>query len=268
MKKCISIVLFISILSIIFTGCSSKTNENVLKIGATPVPHAQILNYIKDDLKKEGIELKIIEFIDYVKPNLALADGEIDANFFQHAPYMEDFADKHNIDIVSLGNIHVEPLGLYSNKIKSIDELKDGAVIAIPNDASNGGRALILLQENDIIKLSEDAGLLATEKDIIYNPKKLIFKALESAQLPRVLQDVDGAVINGNYALEANLVPTRDAVILEGANSPYSNIITVRKGDENNETLKKLLSLLQSKKMKKFIEENYNGGVVQLFNKS
>ncbi|MDN5303838.1 MAG: D-methionine transport system substrate-binding protein [Fusobacteriaceae bacterium] len=266
-KQNIFIIVLILILSTTtFAGLfKKKVNENELKVGATPVPHAEILEFIKDDLAKEGIKLKIVEFTDYVTPNLALNDREIDANFFQHVPYMDKFAKERNLKLVSVGTIHVEPMGLFSKKIKNISELKNGATIAIPNDPSNGGRALILLQNKGLIKLKDNAGLNATEFDIVENPKKLKFKALEAAQLPRILQDVDAAVINGNYALESDLNPAKDALLIEGADSPYANIVTVVSGNENNEKIKKLIKVLQSEKVRKFIEEKYDGAVVPAF---
>ncbi len=180
------------------TSDTTPTTElQVLKVGATPVPHAELLNLVKDDLKAQGIDLQIIEFTDYVKPNLSLNDGEIDANFFQHVPYQDSFNKDHGTEIVSVATVHVEPMGLYSNKYKSLEELPEGAQIAIPSDAVNGGRALILLANNGLITLSEGAGLEATEKDIAKNPKKFKFTAVEAAQLPRVLADVDACIING-----------------------------------------------------------------------
>ncbi|WP_026895410.1 MetQ/NlpA family ABC transporter substrate-binding protein [Clostridiisalibacter paucivorans] len=273
MKKIISLLLVLTLLgSITLAGCGNNNSngdtskeDNVITIGASPVPHEEILNAIKADLETQGIELKIIQFTDYVKPNMALADGEIDANFFQHEPYMNKFKEEKGVDITSLGKVHIEPLGLYSNSASSIEELKDGASIAIPNDPTNGGRALILLQNNGLIKLKEGIGLEATELDIAENPKNFVFKPLEAAQLPRVLDDVDAAVINGNYALEAGLVPTEDAILIEGADSPYANIIAIRSGEENSEKLQALLKALHSDKVKEFIEENYNGGVVPTF---
>lgn len=261
----------------LFTGCTSQPNEPtqsnnsngaelaVLKVGASPVPHAELLNLVKDDLKAEGIDLQIIEFTDYVKPNLALNDGEIDANFFQHVPYQDNFNKEHGTNIVSVGTVHVEPLGLYSKKVTKIEDLKDGAQIAIPSDAVNGGRSLILLASKGLITLKDDAGLEATEKDIVQNPKNFKFTAVEAAQLPRVLEDVDAAIINGNYALEAGINPAKDAILLEGKDSPYANILSVKAGNEANENVLKLLNALQSEKVKKYIEENYNGGVVPAF---
>lgn len=249
-----------------FLGFGKKKNDSkVIKIGATPVPHSEILEIVKDDVEALGYKLEIVEFTDYVTPNLALSSGEIDANFFQHAPYMEKFAKDRKIKLVSAGNIHVEPFGLYSKKYKNIDEFPEKAVIAIPNDPSNGGRALLLLEEKGLIKLDPNAGLNATELDVISNPKNFKFKALEAAQLPRVLDDVDGALINGNYALESGLNPIKDSILIEGANSPYANIITVMKENLDSEKTKIILQVLQSEKVKNFILEKYNGGVVPAF---
>lgn len=264
MKRIITNGLLIIAAAVFIFGCSKK-DDSKLKVGATPVPHAEILKLIKDDLKKDGVELEIVEFTDYVTPNIALNDKQIDANFFQHLPYLESFIRERNMQLASLAGIHVEPLGLYSEKISSFDKLPDGAVIAIPNDPTNEGRALLLLQANGLIKLDEKAGLEGTPVNIIENPKKLKFRELEAAQLPRVLNDVDAAVINGNYAIEAKLNPIEDALILEGAESPYVNIIAIRKGTENDDKLQKLVKALQSEKVKEFILNNYNGGVVPVF---
>ncbi len=279
MKKLLNLglaaTLIISLVAL--TGCqnaktSTATSETapttelqVLKVGATPVPHAELLNLIKDDLKAEGIDLQIIEFTDYIKPNLSLNDSEIDANFFQHVPYQDSFNKDHGTEIVSVGTVHVEPLGLYSKKYKSVEELPEGSQIAIPSDAVNGGRALILLASKGLIKLSETAGLEATEKDIVENPNNFKFIAVEAAQLPRVLEDVDASIINGNYALEANINPPKDSILLEGADSPYANILSVKKGNESDERILKLLKVLQSEKVKDYIDSHYNGGVVAAF---
>ena len=271
MKRKNIVLLLVSILvgGILLSGCQGndevESSIKVLKVGATPVPHAEILEIVKDDLKEQNIKLEVIEFTDYIKPNLALSDGEIDANFFQHVPYMTSFAQERKIDIASLGKVHVEPMALYSKNITDIKNLEDGSVIAIPNDPTNGGRALLLLQENDLITLDEKVGLEATEKDVVTNPKNLVFKPLEAAQLPRVLQDVDGAVINGNYAIEAGFNPSEDSLLIEDENSPYANIITIRSGEENDPNLKALLDALQSEEVKSFIEGNYEGGVIPVF---
>lgn len=266
MKKLLK-VLLISVLSLsIFTACSKDSGDKItIKIGASPDPHAKILELIKDDLKEEGIELEIQEFTDYVVPNIALAEKELDANFFQHEPYLIDFAEKEGLDLVSLGNTHVEPMALYSNSIKTLDDLKDGSKIGIPNDTVNGARALILLEANGLIKVDSDAGLNATERDVVDNPKNLKFVPLEAALLPPALKDVDAAVINGNYAIEAGLNPVKDGIIVEGEKSPYANIIAVRKGEEGEEKFKKLLKAIQSEKVKKFIEEEFDGAFVPAF---
>lgn len=244
---------------------SIVTFGETLKIGATPVPHVELLNVVKDDLKEKGIELEIIELTDYVTPNLLLDSKELDANFFQHKPYLDTFSKEKGLNLVSAGNIHVEPLGVFSKKITKIEDLKKGGVVAIPNDPTNGGRALILLHNNGIIKLKDPTNLLATEFDIIENKNKLKFKSLDAAQIPRALKDVDLAVINGNYALESGLNPLTDALLIEGKESPYANIIAVRAGEEDREDIKLLVSELQGEKVRKYIEENYKGGVVPAF---
>lgn len=266
MKKFTLVTLIIILVSTSLVGCSkSENSDNLIRMGVSPRPHRELIEFIEEDLKEEGIELKIIEFDDYIKPNLALAEKELDANFFQHEPYMNNFKEEKNIEIISIGGVHIEPMGLYSTKFETIDELEDGSEIAFPNDPTNGGRALLLLEKYGLIKLDSNAGILATENDIIENPKKLKFTALEAAYLPRVLNEVDGAIINGNYALEASLVPTEDSLILEEKDSPYANIIAIRTGEEKEDKYIKLMKVLQSEKVKKFIEENYGGGVIPAF---
>lgn len=273
------LITVLVILTLALTGCGSKSDSNAtatteksdatekvtLKIGATPVPHTEILEFIKPELEAQGIELEIVEFTDYVTPNLALNDGELDANFFQHVPYMDSFAAEHKIELASAGTVHVEPLGLYSHSVTSIDDLKKGATIAIPNDPTNEGRALLLLQANGLIKLKDAANLEATEADIVENKLELVFKPIDAAQLPRTLDDVDAAVINTNYALEAELNPSEDALIIEGAESPYANIITVRPADLENKSIQALVKALQSESVKNFINEKYKGAVVPAF---
>jgi D-methionine transport system substrate-binding protein len=277
-KKFLTTLLLLSLLTIFIAGCGTKqgptsdkqtqnqgVSKTTIKVGATPVPHAQILNVVKPLLEKEGITLEIVEFTDYVQPNLKLAEKELDANYFQHIPYLEDFSKEHNLDLTYIAKVHIEPMGIYSQKIKNLSELKEGATIAIPNDATNGGRALLLLQSAGVIKLKPDAGIKATVNDIAENPKKIKISELEAATLPRVLSDVDAAVINTNYALEAGLIPTKDALFIESANSPYVNVLVVRKGDESRPELKKLAEALNSPEVKKFIEETYKGAVVPAF---
>lgn len=277
MKRILILILTLSLILALSAGCSKPASEQpavqeqeqqkqvTLKVGATPVPHAEILNFVSPILEKENIKLEVVDFQDYVQPNTALADKELDANFFQHQPYLDNFNKERNLDLVSIGSVHVEPLGLYSKSIKSISELKDGSTIAIPNDATNAARALLLLQSNGIIKLKEGAGIEATEKDIAENPKNLKIQPVEAAQLPRVLEDVEAAVINTNFALPAGLNPTKDALVIEGKDSPYANIVVVRKGDENRAELQKLMEVLTSEEVKKFIEEKYNGSIVPAF---
>jgi D-methionine transport system substrate-binding protein len=266
MKKHLITILVIAFVSILFINCFGPISAATeLKVGASPTPHVPILETIKPQLAKEGITLKIIEFQDYVQPNLALDEGELDANFFQHIPYLEQFNKDRRLDLTYIAKVHIEPIGVYSKKIKSLNDLKDKAIVAIPNDPTNGGRALMLLQQAKLIELRKGAGLSATELDIVKNPKKLQFKALEAAQLPRVLPDVDIAVINTNYALTINLVPTRDALFIEGSESPYANILAVRAKDKDNPALLKLAKALNSKTVKDFILKEYKGSIVPAF---
>jgi D-methionine transport system substrate-binding protein len=225
-----------------------------------------MLNLVKDDLAAQGIALNVIEFTDYVTPNEALESGQIDANFFQHVPYMDSFNKERGFHLVNAGGIHVEPLAVYSKKVASLQDLKQGATIAIPNDPTNEGRALLLLQSAGLIKLSADAGLEATPLNVAENPLNLKFREIEAASLPRVLADVDAAVINGNYAIPAGLIATRDGLFVEGADSPYVNIITVKSGNENDPRIQALVKALQSDEVKQFVAERYpNGEVVLVF---
>jgi D-methionine transport system substrate-binding protein len=239
----------------------SGSAAGTLVVGATANPHAILLNLVKPDLAAQGIDLRVIEFADYVVPNTALIAGELDANFFQHIPYLESNAE-WSAALANAFGVHVEPFGLYSNKIKNISDLGAGSTIAIPNDPSNGGRALLLLQANGLITLNSGAGITATPLDIESNPKNLRFRELEAAQLPRALGDVDAAAINGNYALEAGLNPSRDSLIIEGAQSPYVNIVVVRKGFENDSRIQALRAALRSQKVKDYITANYSDGSV------
>jgi len=239
--------------------------QQTLKVGATPVPHVQILEQVKDDLAAKGIKLEIVELSDYVTPNLALADKQLDANFFQHLPYLQSFASERKLELESVVAVHVEPLGLYSKKYKSVDALPSKATIAIPNDPTNEGRALIFLASKGLIKLSPNAGLKATPKDIVENKKGFKFKELEAAQLPRTLQDVAASIINGNFALQAGLNPVKDSLLLEGGESPYANILVVRKGESKDPRIVALAQALTSQKVKDFILKTYNGGVVPAF---
>jgi len=240
--------------------------KTTLKVGATPVPHAEILEIVKPLLAQQNIDLQIVEFSDYVQPNLALNDKELDANFFQHEPYLDNFVSEHKeVKLKNAGGIHIEPMGIYSKKIKQLDALPDGASIAIPNDPTNGGRSLLLLEKAGLLKLKDGAGVKATVQDIASNPKNLKFQEVEAAQVPRTLDDVDAAVINTNFAIQVNLVPTKDALFMEDKTSPYVNIVAVREGDEKRPEIEALLKALKSKEVKDFIESKYKGAIVPAF---
>ena len=236
-----------------------------LSVAATAVPHAEILEFVKPTLAKEGVELNIKVFTDYVQPNVQVAEKRLDANFFQHQPYLDEFNKSRGTELVSVAGVHVEPFGAYSSKHKSLNELPQGANVVIPNDATNGGRALLLLQKAGVITLKPEAGILATPKDIVENPKAIKVRELEAATLPRVLTQVDLALINTNYALEAKLNPTKDALAIEGSDSPYVNILVARADNKDNAALQKLAKALNSAEVKAFIAEKYQGAVVPAF---
>lgn len=263
--------------ALVFAGCGSDKTANAggsdkkevtLTVGASPTPHAEILEQVKPILAKKGINLKIVEFTDYVKPNIALNDKELDANFFQHVPYMEKFAKEHNENLAAVAKVHVEPMGVYSKTIKDKDlktAVANDAKVAVPNDPTNEGRALLLLQKAGLITLKDPNNLSSTPADITSNPKNLQFVELDAAQLPRSLDDVALAVINTNYALEAKLNPLKDALVIEDKNSPYANVLTIRAGDENRPEIKELVAALNSPEIKKFIEDKYQGAIVPAF---
>ncbi|MFG3052882.1 MetQ/NlpA family ABC transporter substrate-binding protein [Kitasatospora sp. NPDC048239] len=250
------------------SGSSGSSDPNApLTVVASPTPHGQILKFVKDNLaEKAGLKLTIKEVTDYVTPNTAVQDGSADANYFQHVPYLEDFNKKHGTQIVSVEPVHLEPLGVYSKKIKAIGDLKDGSTVGLPNDATNEGRALKLLADNNLITLKAGVGTAATPSDITGNPKNLKWKELEAAQLPRSIDDLDAAVINGNYALDAGLKPAGDSLLLEKAEgNPYANILAVKQGKENDPRVKKLAELLHSAEVKKYIDDTFKGSVIPAF---
>ncbi|MCH3960206.1 MAG: MetQ/NlpA family ABC transporter substrate-binding protein [Selenomonas sp.] len=281
MKKVFALITTLLVASLALAGCggtnqssssgSSAVAQNAsgmktLKVGATAVPHAEILEVVKPLLEKDGIKLEIVEFNDYVQPNLALNDKELDANFFQHEPYLKNFMEEHKeVKLKNAFGVHIEPMGIYSKKVKDLKELKDGASIAIPNDPTNGGRSLLLLQKAGLLKLKDGVNEKATVQDITENPHNFKFQEVEAAQVPRTLDDVDAAVINTNYAMQVNLVPTKDALFMEDNTSPYVNILAVRDGDENRPEIQALIKALQSKEVKDFINEKYKGAVVPAF---
>ena len=223
------------------------------------------IRFVEPQLKEQGVTLKIVEFSDYVQPNLALAEKELDANFFQHKPYLDEFAKEHKLSLESLAAVHLEPMGVYSKSLKNVADTPEGAKVAIPNDPTNGGRALKVLESAGLIKLRPEAGILATKQDIVDNPKKLEVLEIEAAQLPRSLDDVALAVINSNYALGANLNPKTDAIAIEAKDSPYANIVAIRQGDASREDLQKLKAALNSEALKKFIDEKYQGAILAAF---
>ena len=252
------------------TDDTAQTGETVtLKVGATPAPHQEILEQVVDNLAEQGITLEIVPYTDYNTPNTAVEEGENDANYFQHITYMENFNAEQGTHLVSAGAIHYEPMGIYAGKSTSLDEIPDGAVIAVPNDATNEGRALLLLQDLGLLTLNEDAGLEATPNDIADNPHTLQFQEMDAAMLPQTIEEVDFSIINSNYALDAGLNPTTDALASEDTQSDaaqaYANVIAVKEGNENNEAIKALVAALQSDEIREFIETTYNGSVVPMF---
>ena len=285
MKKLIAIVLTL-VLALSFAACAQpeaapaetaalETTESAapselvkVKVGASVTPHAEILNAVKDELKAAGYDLEVVEFTDYVLPNTALEQGDLDANYFQHTPYLENFNEEKGTHLVSVGKIHYEPFGIYAGKTSDLSAIPEGGSIAIPNDGTNEARALLLLEAQGLIKLKEGITFTATVLDIAENPKNLSIKEIEAAQLARSLQDVDAAVINGNYAIQAGL-KVKDALAIEDKDSiaadTYANVLVVKEGHENDEATKALLAALQSDTAKKFMEEKYEGAVIAVF---
>lgn len=251
-------------------GDATANGETItLTVGATPNPHAEILAQVKDDLAAEGIDLVVKEYSDYVVPNTAVEEGDLDANYFQHTPYMEKFNEENGTHLVSVGKIHYEPMGIYPGLTKTLEELPDGATIAVPNDATNEARALQLLAAQGLIELKEDAGLNATPNDITSNPKNLQFKELEAAMLPQTASEVDLSVINSNFAMEGGMNPATDSLASEDADSEaaqtFANIVAVKEDHENDPAIQALVKALQSDKVKEYIEKTYSGAVVAVF---
>lgn len=278
LKKALALALTGAVIIGAFAGCGAKKDSSSdtkkeetkkIVIGASPSPHADILKVAKKELKKEGYELEIKEYSDYVQPNTALESGDLDANYFQHKPYLDDFNKKKKTHLVSAGMIHYEPFGIFPGKTKTLKDLKKGATVAVPNDTTNEARALLLLQDQGLIKLKDGAGLTATKKDIVENKKDLAIKEIEAAQIPRSLKDVDIAVVNGNYALQAGLKVNKDALATEDADSvgakTYGNIVAVKKENEKLAATKALIKALKSDTVKKYINDKYDGAVVPLF---
>ncbi|MBN9028574.1 MAG: metal ABC transporter substrate-binding protein [Rhizobiales bacterium 63-7] len=233
-----------------------------IKIGVTPGEHAQIMEKVKEVAAKKGLNIEILEFSDYVVPNQALADGDLNANSFQHQPYLDNQIADRGFDLVSVGKTITTPMGVYSKKVKTLGELADGATVAIPNDPTNGGRALLVLAKEGLIKVNPDAGLKATAADITENPKNIQIAELDAAQLPRSLDDVDAAVINTNYAMEAGLHPKTDAIAIEGSESPYANVIVVRRADKDAPWVKTLVESYHDDSIKAFINDQFKGALI------
>ena len=267
MKKLIAIVLALTLV-LSLAACGGKTDDKTIKVGATPAPHAEILEILVDKLAEDGYTLEIVEFDDYVLPNTALEEGELDANYFQHITYMNNFNVEHGTHLLSAAEIHYEPFGLYAGKTASIDALADGAQIAVPNDATNEARALLLLEQVGLITLEEGVGINAAKEHIVDNPKNLEIVEMKAELLTTTLQDVDMAVINGNYAIDAGL-KIADALAVEAADGAaaqaYVNVLSVKEGNENSEKIQALVNALMSEEVKTFINETYEGAVVPMF---
>lgn len=269
MKKLGTLLLTIAILfSLVACGSNGKTEDKTIKIGASTTPHAEILAVAKPILEKEGYTLEIVEYNDYILPNTATESGELDANYFQHQPYLTDFNQNNNTHLVSVAAIHYEPFGIYAGKTASLEALVDGATVAVPNDSTNEARALLLLQDKGLINLAEGAGMGAKVTDIVNNPKNLKIEEVAAAQLPRALADVDIAVINGNYAIEGGLKVSQ-ALAVEDSDSTaaqtYANILVVKEGNENLPKIQALVKALTSQEVKDFINSTYDGAVLPIF---
>ena len=268
MKKFIALVLALSLVVCIAAGCSKK-DDKTIRVGASVTPHAEILEVAKELLAEEGYTLEITEFNDFVLPNTSVEDEELDANYFQHRNYLADFNEENGTHLVEVVPVHYEPFGLYAGKTAAIADLAEGATIAVPNDGTNEARALMLLEAQGLIKLNEEAGFTATKLDIVENPLNLDIQELDAAQLVRALEDVDMAVINGNYAIQGGLNAGKDALAVEDKDSEaiqtYANVLVVKEGNEKDEGILALAKALQSEEVKAFIEENYEGAVIAMF---
>lgn len=271
MKKRILLSFLLAAL-LIFTGCGNNGEDDTagtglekVIIGVSPTPHGEIIEALESDFEAVGIDVEIVNFDDYIQPNLALDDGDLDMNYFQHTPYLDSFSAEHGLDLEIIGQVHVEPLALYSGKYNSVEELPEGAEILIPDDPSNGARALLLLESEGLIELADPTDLNATEADIVSNPKNFKFTALDAANIARTYTDVDGGIINANFAIDAGLHPANDSILIEGDQSPYSNVVVVRAGEENNEVYLKFMEVLNSDKAREFIESEYEGTISPVF---
>lgn len=263
--KGISMALVLVFSLIVAAGCGSQqqaASQKPLKVGVTAGPHAEIMDAVKKVAEKDGLKIEVVEFNDYIQPNVALNQGDIDMNSYQHQPFLDNQVKDRGYQIVSLAKTVIFPMGIYSKKIKNIADVKAGDTVAIPNDPTNGGRALLILEKVGLIKLKPNAGLSATAADIAENPKNLKIKELEAAQIPRSLDDVDLAAINTNFAVVAGLVPTKDSIAIEDGNSPYANVIAVQTKNKDNADYQKLIKAYHSPEVKQFIDEHFKGSVI------
>lgn len=265
-KRVWALGAFSLLCSTLFMASSQAQNNEVLTIAASPVPHAEILEFVKPILAKQGVDLKIKVFTDYIQPGVQVNEKRLDGNFYLHQPFLNEFKKSHKDDLqVVIAKVHVEPFAAYSTKYKKLADLPNGAIVAIPNDPSNSGRSLLLLAKQGLLKLKDPSNISATKRDIIENPKNLKFKELEAATLPRILGQVDLALINTNYAIEAKLNPVKDSLFIEDANSPYANLLVARNDNKDRPGFKKLAAVLNSPEVKKFIQERYKGAVLPAF---
>lgn len=269
----VALIAALGIAALALTGCSSSSDsqeDKTITVAAVPTPHAEILNNaVKPLLEDQGYTLEVQEFTDYVQPNTVTEADEVDANYFQHGPYLENFNEEQGTHLVSVASVHFEPMGVYPGKTASLDDLKDGATIAVPNDATNEARALLLLEQEGLIEVDDEAGVTATPNDITSNPKNLEFQELEAAVVPTVIDDVDVAVINGNYALEAGFKVNEDALAVESADSlaaeTYANLLVVKEGNEDSDKIKALAEALNSDEVRDYINDTFEGAVVPVF---
>ncbi|MFC4275277.1 MetQ/NlpA family ABC transporter substrate-binding protein [Achromobacter aloeverae] len=262
MKSTLLKVLATVALGATFVLPAAQAQDKPLKVGVTAGPHAEIFEVVKQEAAKQGLNVQIIEFSDYVQPNVALASGDLDANSYQHQPYLDNANADRGYKLVSIAKTVIFPMGIYSKKVKSLADLKEGARIGLPNDPTNGGRALLLLQSQGLIKVNPTAGLKATPLDVVENPKKIRFIELDAAQLPRSLDDTDASVINTNFAMQAGLNPKQDSLVQESADSPYANVLVVREKDKNRPEFAKLVAAYHSQAVKDFIAKKYKDSVV------
>ena len=273
----LALVTAATLTAFVLTGCGGETKKadtgkpaqpavrNSIKVGATAGPQAEVLEVAKRVAAKDGLSIQIVEFNDFIQPNVALNQGDLDANIYQHQPFLDNQIKERKYELTSIAQTIIIPMGIYSKKIKKLDELKPGSIVAVPNDPTNGGRGLLLLEKAGLIKLNPQAGLKATPQDIVDNPKKLKIKELEAAQVPRSLDDVDIAAVNANYAVVAGLSPKTDSILLEDAKSPYACVIVVRSKDKADPVFQKLIKAYQSPEVKAFVEKQYKGAFVAVW---